>query len=232
MKKLFTLLCFTALLLPCAFSEVTFGARGFTEWGVTSEIKNSDSNSNTSLDLLRSWDFGGSVFGRISFPAAKNVFVQPELGFQHTTTAMKDKVGNDTIRTSFSYNALILPVLIGYGFPINQNLTVHLEAGPQVSFVLGDISLKTTLPEEIDGTSSWTISAKPKNRVLFSAIIGGGASYNFSPAVALLGDLRYDLGFVKLTAKDKEKNEDGTTTTYGSIVPRGVSFSAGFLVRF
>ncbi len=217
MKKLLAFFCVAVLALPLAFSEIAFGARALGEWGVGTDVSVGDAK----LDLAKSWDFGGAAFARFSIPAAKNLFVQPELGFLHSTTGMKytytDSNGEKTTwKSTLSYNALILPVLVGYGFPVNQNFTVFLEGGPQVSFLLGDLTWKSD--DDDDGSTGYT----PKSRVLFSGVFGAGVTYSFSPSVALLGDLRYDLGFVKARPKDVD----------AGIIPRGVSLSAGFLVRF
>ena len=113
--------------------------------------------------------------------------------------------------STLSYNSIVMPVLINYGIPINQSLFLFVEGGPQVSFITSDLK---------DTKSSY--SSDPESRILFSAIAGIGASYAFSPAMALVTDLRYDLGFSTIKTEDSAEG----------VIPRGLNFSAGFHVKF
>ncbi len=205
MKKIISIVCLAVTAATLAFSEVTFGFRGFGDFGAGT----STNIENTSTETKKNWGYGGSVFGKIPISVVENLYVQPEVGFMHNSIGLKSSKYN--LNSTLSYNSIVMPVLINYGIPINQSFLLFVEGGPQVSFITGDLK---------DDKSKTT--SDPDSRILFSAIAGIGASYAFSPAMALVTDLRYDLGFT--TIKTENASE--------GVIPRGLNFSAGFHVKF
>lgn len=205
MKKILSIISITVLTAVMAFSEVTFGFRGFGDFGAGTSSK----IENMNTDSKKSWGYGGAVFGKIPVSVVENLYVQPEVGFMHNSVGLKSSKYN--IESTLSYNSIIMPVLINYGIPLNQSFLLFVEGGPQVSFVMGDLKEENS-----------NFKSDPDSRILFSAIAGIGASYAFTPAMALVTDLRYDLGFSTLKP---EKSSEG-------VIPRGLNFSAGFHVKF
>lgn len=205
MKKKLTVMCLAVITATLAFSEVTFGFRGFGDFGAGTTTSIQNTTTNTS----KNWGYGGSVFGKIPISVVENLYVQPEIGFMHNSIGLKSSKYD--LDSTLSYNSIVMPVLINYGIPINQSLFLFVEGGPQVSFITSDLK---------DSKSSY--SSDPDSRILFSAIAGIGASYAFSPAMALVTDLRYDLGFSTIKTEDASEG----------VVPRGLNFSAGFHVKF
>lgn len=205
MKKILSVICLSVAFAAVAFSEVTFGFRGFGDFGAGT----SSSIQDTSTDAKKNWGYGGAVFSKIPISVVENLYVQPEIGFMHNSIGLKSSKYN--LDSTLSYNSIVMPVLINYGIPLNQSLFLFVEGGPQVSFITGDL--------KNDKSKS---TSDPDSRILFSAIAGIGASYALSPAMALVTDLRYDMGFS--TIKTENSSE--------GVIPRGLNFSAGFHVKF
>ncbi|MCR5762865.1 MAG: porin family protein [Treponema sp.] len=205
MKKILSVICLAVAFTALAFSEVTFGFRGFGDFGAGT----ASSIQDTTTDTKKNWGYGGSVFSKIPISVVENLYFQPEIGFMHNSIGLKSSKYN--LDSTLSYNSIVMPVLINYGIPINQSFHLFVEGGPQVSFITGDLK-----------NSKSNDSTDPDSRILFSAIAGIGASYAFSPTMALLTDLRYDLGFTTI------KTENSTE----GVIPRGLNFSAGFHVKF
>ena len=208
MKKHISLLVAAVMGVAVASADVALGVRGTAQWGLGTTVDNFDGSE---LDLSRMWMFGGFLYGKIPVSVVENLYVQPELGFTHRIAGFK---WND-MKYALTYNAIALPVLIAYDFPITQAFSVTVEGGPQFSVAMGRMRL-----EDKDGSE--LANADPESRILFSGIIGAGVSYAFSSGTAAIFDMRYDLGFNKL---EFENSDTG-------LFPRGLSFSAGFQVKF
>ena len=133
MRKNIIIICLAVVTAALAFSEVTFGFRGFGDFGAgtTTHIE------NTSTDTSKNWGYGGTVFGKIPISVVENLYVQPEVGFMHNSIGLKSSKYD--LKSTLSYNSIVMPVLINYGIPLNQSFLLFVEGGPQVSFVLGDL---------------------------------------------------------------------------------------------
>lgn len=204
MKKIIALAAAVAVSAVSAFAlDVAVGARGAFGMGLgTSTYDDID------LDMGKSLNFGGAVFGKIGI--TEQISVQPEIGFTHHTVGMK----MDDVKGTVGVNTLDIPVLVGYNLEVMDGFTVTPFLGPQLSFVLGKGKFGGDFSDFADDVEF-------KSPLLFDVVLGANCAYEVGPG-AIVADLRYNLGLIAL--KDKEEGEK-------LVTPRALGLSVGYQLK-
>lgn len=226
MKKLIGFAAAAIFAMSLATAEITVGARGIFGLGLGTTIP----NKTDDVKLGACLDFGANAFVKI--PLFASLSLQPELGFTHNIVDMKYEYKYEnynysysiSAKTSYSFNAIDIPVLVGWDIKIGDSLTVTPLIGPKFSIVLGKISGKAEAEINGKSESSDPIEADNASPLLFSIVLGAGVSYKLGPG-AIVGDLRYNLGLSEL--KVKFGDEKGAIAT-----PRSLQLSAGYQLSF
>ena len=205
MKKLiaFAVAAVAAVSVATAQIDLTVGARGI--FGIGAGMHLGDPNTDT--DLGKSLDFGGAVFAKV--PVYKGLVIQPEVGFTYNMVGMKE----DGVKSSGSYMAIDIPVLVGYDLKVSNELTVTPLFGPKFSIPVGKFS-----------SVKWDGNSYPdkdiENVILFSIVAGVSASYKVGPG-AVVGDIRYVNGVSSLALGSGK-------SAYALLTPRNLQFSVGY----
>ncbi len=205
-----------------ATAEITVGARGIFGIGLGTTLSDKIEDSGNDLDLGGTLSVGGTAFVKI--PIVASLVVQPELGFTYNMVGMKTDMKVDgydaKVTMGCSYNAIDIPVLVGWDFKVGDNLTVTPLLGPKISIPIGRLAIETE-------ASVGNVSVKESkdydidSPVLFSIVVGAGVAYKVGPG-AIVGDLRYNIGVSSLKMK-----EDSDVAT-----PRGLQLSVGYQISF
>ncbi len=205
MKKIIALAAAVAVSAVSAFAlDLAVGARGAFGMGLgTSTYDDID------LDMGKSLNFGGAVFGKIGI--TEQISVQPEIGFTHHTVGLKVDAGGETYKGTVGVNTLDIPVLVGYNLEVMDGFTVTPFLGPQLSFVLG----KGKFGGDFDGDVEF------KSPLLFDIVLGANAAYEVGPG-AIVADLRYNLGLIALKEKESEEK---------LVTPRALGLSVGYQLK-
>ncbi|MBQ3826384.1 MAG: PorT family protein [Spirochaetaceae bacterium] len=206
MKKIIALAAAVAVSVVSAFAlDVAVGARGAFGMGLgTSTYDDID------LDMGKSLNFGGAVFGKIGI--TEQISVQPEIGFTHHTVGLKVDAGGETYKGTVGVNTLDIPVLVGYNLEVMDGFTVTPFLGPQLSFVLGKGKLSGDIG---DGDCEF------KSPLLFDVVLGANCAYEVGHG-AIVADLRYNLGLIALKEKESEEK---------LVTPRALGLSVGYQLK-
>ena len=134
-----------------------------------------------------------------------------------------------TTKSKFSYNAIDIPVLVGWDIGIGDSLTVTPLAGVKGTFVVGKAKFK----EDYDNYDDYEIEDYPdsfdhKNKFLFGLVFGVSAAYKLGPG-ALVGDVRYNLGLTNVGVKFDEPDYHKKVSI---ATPRDLQFSLGYQIAF
>lgn len=228
MKKLIGFAATAIFAMSLATAEITVGARGIFGLGLGTTIP----NKTDDVKLGACLDFGANAFVKI--PLFASLSLQPELGFTHNIVDMKNEdkeefygqTYSSSMKMSVSFNAIDIPVLVGWDIKIGDSLTVTPLIGPKFSIVLGKLSYKMKAKAEYNGETVYDHDEKGEadngSPLLFSIVFGAGVSYKLGPG-AIVGDLRYNLGLSEIKTKDSEQ---------GFATPRSLQLSAGYQLSF
>lgn len=210
MKKLIAAAAVALTLASATFAEgITVGLRGIFGLGLGTDLE----GDGLDLDVGKSVNAGGALFGKFLIPAVKGLGVQPELGITYNQIGVKND--DFDLNATASYVALDIPVLVTYDFNINDNFAITPEFGPKLSVPFGKLSYGGDM-DSLDDSDLDT-------KVLFSLVFGAAVSYKVGPG-AIVGDIRYDLGLTKLTIDTEGDGDFGT--------PRALLFSVGYGINF
>ena len=204
MKKIIALAAAVAVSAVSAFAlDLAVGARGAFGMGLgTSTYDDFD------LDMGKSLNFGGAVFGKIGI--TEQISVQPEIGFTHHTVGEK----MDDVKGTIGFNTLDIPVLVGYNLEVMDGFTVTPFLGPQLSFALGKGKFGGDFSDFADDVEF-------KSPLLFDIVLGANAAYEVGPG-AIVADLRYNLGLIALKEKESESK---------LVTPRALGLSVGYQLK-
>lgn len=207
MKKLIAFAVAAVAAVSLATAEITVGARGIFGIGLGTTLSDKIEDSGNDLDLGGTLSVGGTAFVKI--PIVASLVVQPELGFTYNMVGLD----NSGFEMDCSYNAIDIPVLVGWDFKVGDSLTVTPLVGPKLSIPVGKFTMKSEGYDDQD----FDIDSP----VLFSIVVGAGVAYKVGPG-AIVGDLRYNIGVSSLKMK-----EDSDVAT-----PRGLQLSVGYQISF
>lgn len=219
MKKLIACAVAAIAAVSMATAEISVGVRGIFGVGLGTTL--SDDMDAFDLDLGGTLNAGGTVFMKI--PVFASLVVQPELGFTYNMVGMKGdmRYGAYSVEVEMdcSYNAIDIPVLVGWDFKVSDNLTVTPLIGPKISIPVGKLAAETEV--SVGGVSEkedddYDIDTS----VLFGVVVGAGVAYKVGPG-AIVGDLRYNIGVSSLAL------ESGDVAT-----SRGLQLSVGYQISF
>ena len=203
MKKLiaFAVAAVAAVSVATAQIDLTVGARGIFGIGVGSTLGLYEKEN---LDLGKSLNFGGAAFAKV--PLYKGLGAQVEIGFTYNSYGTK----MDGFKSSLSYKAIDIPLLVAYDVKVNDELTITPLFGPKFSIPIGKATAKW-------GSSEGDLDIY--NSVLFGIVAGVSGSYKVGPG-AVVGDIRYNAGVSQLTT-GKRGGESG-------VNPCNLQFSVGY----
>ena len=227
MKKLIAFAVMTVAAVSLATAEIAVGVRGIFGIGLgttTSDgfdfVLATAGYADNRFDFGNSLDFGGTAFVKI--PVSDSLVIQPEFGFTHNMIGRKCSIYGQDVRIKVSYNAIDIPVLVGWDFKVADGLTVTPLVGPKFSIPVGDGTVKidvASLGFEIKD------DFEIDNIMLFSIVVGAEVAYRLGPG-ALVGDLRYNIGISDL-------NEDvGFGGSWSIATPRALQLSVGYQISF
>lgn len=216
MKKLIACAVAAVAAVSMATAEITVGVRGIFGVGLGTTL--ADDMDSFDLDLGGTLNVGGTAFVKI--PVFASLVVQPEVGFTYNMVGMKVEESGAKVTIDCSYNAIDIPVLVGWDFKINDSFTVTPLVGPKISIPVGKLTGERET--SCDGmTEKYDIDEKIDSPVLFSVVVGAGVAYKVGPG-AIVGDLRYNIGVSSLAIE-----EDIDVAT-----PRGLQLSVGYQISF
>lgn len=219
MKKLIAFAVAAVAAVSLATAEITVGVRGIFGVGLGTTL--ADSMDGYDLDLGGTLNFGGTAFVKI--PVFRDLVVQPELGFTHNMFGMKYEESGFKMTVDGSYNAIDIPVLVGWDFKINDSFTVTPLVGPKISILVGKLTGETERSYRgVTDKSEWDDDIG--SPVLFSIVVGAGVAYKVGPG-AIVGDVRYNIGISDL--KTEYKDEKNAIAT-----PRSLQLSVGYQISF
>ena len=222
MKKLIAFAVVTVAAVSLATAEIAVGVRGIFGIGLGTTVSGEFDflsamlDSDSDFDFGNSFDFGGTMFAKI--PVWESLVIQPEFGFTHNMIGRKYSVYGQDMKIKVSYNAIDIPVLVGWDFKVADGLTVTPLVGPKFSIPVGDGTVKA----EAAGLKD-EVNFEIDNIMLFSIVVGAEVAYRLGPG-ALVGDLRYNIGISDL-------NEDvGFGGSWSIATPHALQLSVGYQI--
>ncbi len=232
MKKIIALLVAVgAAGMLSAQVHFGIGARGEFGLGLGSTVSELyNLMGDVSIQPHKSFIAGGAVVGRLTFDSVPGLFLQPEIGFSHNQVTMKTSYSDTddgyryhngryqdyTVKTeyeyeqSIGYNAIDIPIIVGYDFAMNGGLVVSPFAGFNLSIPVGSFStsggsytetITTTYEDgsketEKDNHSSGSGTSNVQSTLTPGVLVGFGVGYKFDDHNMIMGDLRYLLDFI------------------------------------
>ncbi len=177
---------FALFFLVCVVSVGAQSIRGGAVLGGNASYDISDEldeildefNDISGLSAGRTTNFGFSVGPIIMIDFTPGFGLQIPLTTTQRTTGYEvtDDGSSDRITFEFTTLAVDFSVLAKPIFPISPDFSFHVLAGPQLSFIIGDLEGKFT--ERIGGVSqSDTVLVEPDNSVIFGVSAGAGFGY-------------------------------------------------------
>jgi hypothetical protein len=261
MKKIIALLAAvgTAGMLS---AQVTFGigARGTFGFGLGATLSGDylDDDETTSVQPFKSFLAGGALVGRLGFDAVPGLFIQPEIGFTHTQISYKTEADYTTTHSSykktteyeyessFGFNAIDIPIIVGYDVSLNSGVVISPFAGLNLSIPVGSISEsgggsytvtetrkyndgRTTTEKYTHKGSDGDYSIDTKTTLVPGVLFGVGVGYKFDDHNMLMGDLRYLLDFTPVQA---EFNFLGASFDWDVATRRGLQIGVNYVYFF
>ena len=215
MKKLIACAVAAVAAVSMATAEISVGVRGIFGVGLGTTL--ADDMDSFDLDLGGTLNFGGTAFVKI--PVFASLVVQPEVGFTYNMVGMKFEEGGMKMTVDCSYNAIDIPVLVGWDFKVGDSLTVTPLVGPKISIPVGKLTGETEASYGgITDKGEW--DDEIDSPVLFSVVVGAGVAYKVGPG-AIVGDLRYNIGVSSLALESSDV-----------ATPRGLQLSVGYQFSF
>ncbi len=240
-------------------AQVTFGigARGTFGFGLGSTLA-ADYNEDSSVQPFRSFLAGGALVGRLGFESVPGLFIQPEIGFTHTQIGYKvessdtDTYSGYTVTAEYEYeagigyNAIDIPIIIGYDVEFGNGMMVSPFAGFNLSIPVGSIGTSggssytvTTTTKYADGRTTMSkathkdddgsYSIDTKTTVVPGVLLGVGVGYKFDEHNMIMGDLRYLLDFTPVQAHFEFL---GATLDWDIATRRGLTLGVNYVYFF
>ena len=176
-----------------------------------------DVHDDDDVDNLLGFGFGVDLLAEIGL--APNFAVRTGLGYARHAGGIKTDDGELTV----SSNLLSLPVYLKPGVEVGPGSLYGL-IGPQLSFVVGDVSSEA----DLNGLS-FEDSDEPDNRLLFGLGLGGGYAIALDDGLSLFFDTVFSTTFN--SPSDPDDNDDLFGIDDGPRL-RGVSIGAGVTTSF
>lgn len=261
MKRFFAFI-FAVVFISAVLSaqSIGIGTRGTFGLGLGSAFSGDtvDDFNIDGVDVFRSFLFGGSLVGKVSF--GSGLFVQPEVGF------MRNQIGyrwSDSDRYDYSlgvtanrteiryessgsvgYDSIEVPVIVGYDLYLTDGFFLSPFAGANVSFpfdsiswTCGDVTRTVTTYADGKETGNQSYSSPDGNDGMLmnvksgfvpGVLVGAGFGYSFGSSV-IAGDFRYLFDFSPLQGEWKFR---GNNNTVHVLRRRGVNFGLSYLYFF
>ena len=144
-----------------------------------------------------------------NFTLYKGIGVAPGLQFRMNTKSKSESYLGTTVKTTMQQMLIDVPILVNYGYAVNNDITVTPFAGPMFSLAI--VGKTTSSAGNSSITDNWYEDGDV-NR--FNVYLVGGAAVSFHKAKLFAG---YRLGLVDID----NSNDNTTIKTQGFFVGLG-----------
>ncbi len=199
LRKGCTLLILMVIIFSCplgAQNQARFGVKGGLNFAnfTGADVDPGVNENNVDFESRTGFVIGGWV----EFPVSEIFSVQPELYYSMKGATDKEKEGDQTIKISFLFNYLELPVLFKIKIPVEGTVHPNLFLGPFFAFKMkGDFKIEVE-------DQSLTTKLEDLKSTDYGLVFGGGIDFDLGGR-RLNIEARYNMGFAKIfPAEDGE----------------------------